>query len=439
MNGTVRLKLWLVGVVTAAALIATACGGQGLETGDSGTTPAAPGQPAVADGPPTAQTVDVSNFPEAPAITGDVPAAPAAAILIPETVVAAQELVLTGVYETVLPSVVHILTAVDAESAGDGSFGYRFDSPFGDSESLPEQFFRQGEGTGFVWDEQGHIVTNHHVVADADRVTVEFADGTELVAELLGSDPDSDLAVLRIDPPAGGLTPVILGDSAGLKVGQMAVAIGNPFGQDFTMTSGIVSALGRTRPSGLTNYSIPLVIQHDAAINPGSSGGPLLDRLGRVIGINTQIISESGTSAGIGFAVPVNVAAKVVPALISDGEYRHAWLGISGVDLFPELREAAGLPADVRGVLVQTVIADGPAGEAGVVAGGQQLRLAGRSYAIGGDTIVAIDGTPVREMGDLINFLAEFGVPGDTATLEVVRGDGERVDLEVTLGSRPRT
>ena len=442
MKRTVSLRPWLAGVLVAVALIATACGG--------GQAPTAPGdvaaptsQAAVSNSVslPAGQAVEVVSHAPPPAVVGDAPAAPAtvaaAEDLDPDAVVAAQEQVLTGIYDAVLPSVAHILTTLDSDRLEGSLDEFRFGSPFDDLPDPSQHPFQRGEGSGFVWDEEGHIITNQHVVENAGRVTVQLADGTELDAEIVGGDPFSDIAVLKVDPPAGGLTPVTVGDSAALKVGQMAVTIGNPFGQDFTMTSGIVSALGRTRPSGLTSYSIPLVIQHDAPINPGSSGGPLLDRQGRVIGINTQIISQTGGSAGIGFAVPINVARKVIPALIADGEYRYAWLGIAGVDLFPELREAAGLPESTRGVLVQTTVAGGPSHEAGLEAGNEQLSLGGRTYAIGGDTIVAIEDTPVNQMSDLINYLAQYTDPGDTATLTVIRAGGERAEIPVTLRARP--
>jgi 2-alkenal reductase len=217
--------------------------------------------------------------------------------------VAAYEEVLSGIYQSVLPSVVHI-------QVSQRSNGLPFDHP-----ELPDTPFQQGEGSGFVWDREGHIVTNYHVVEDVDSVTVVFSDGTTVQGEVLGGDPNVDLAVVQIDGLTDQLVPVQLGDSEGLRVGQMAVAIGNPFGLENTMTYGIISALGRTIASGTSQYSIPEVIQTDAPINPGNSGGPLLDREGRVIGINTQIVSRSGSSAGIGFAVPVNIAKRLVPAL----------------------------------------------------------------------------------------------------------------------------
>ena len=248
---------------------------------------------------------------------------PAAAVsLDAATVVAAHEEVLAGIYESVLPSVVHIEVAQKAGGPQGGAappdippqFRRFYDRPDAPEGETPRGFYRRGEGSGFLWGDEGHVVTNHHVIADADRVTVIFADGLEVEAKVLGSDPDADLAVLKIDLPADRLKGVALGDSNQLKVGQLAVAIGNPFGQEFTMTSGIVSAMGRTIRSADGPFSNPQIIQTDAPINPGNSGGPLLDRLGRVIGINSQIISRSGASAGVGFAVPVNTAKRVVPS-----------------------------------------------------------------------------------------------------------------------------
>ena len=214
----------------------------------------------------------------------------------------------------------------------------------------------QGEGSGFVWDKDGHILTNNHVVENANEVIVVFPDGTEASAKVLGTDPNADLAVIQVDVPATLLIPVQLGDSNEVKVGQMAVAIGNPFGLENTMTYGIISAVGRTISSGASQFSIPEVIQTDAPINPGNSGGPLLDRLGQVIGINTQIVSRSGSNSGIGFAVPINIAKRVVPSLIDNGEYAYPWMGISGQTLRPQVAEAMNLDQDSRGALVSAVI-----------------------------------------------------------------------------------
>ena len=204
-------------------------------------------------------------------------------------------------------------------------------------EGTPDDLFQRSGGSGFVWDETGHIVTNHHVVVDVDRVTVMFYDGSEYDAELLGSDPDSDLAVLSVNYVDQIPSAVALGNSGDVAVGQIAIAIGSPFGQDFSITSGIVSAVGRTIRSGNSQFSIPKVLQTDAPINPGNSGGPLLNRVGEVIGVNTQIISNTGASSGIGFAVPVDAAKRVIPELISNGTYKYSWLGISGTSLTPDL------------------------------------------------------------------------------------------------------
>ena len=220
-----------------------------------------------------------------------------------------------------------------------------------DAPGIPDEFRSRGEGSGFVWDDQGRIVTNHHVIAGADRVMVIFADRTELEAKVLGSDPDSDLAVLQVEIPEGVSMPALpLGQSESVRAGQMALAIGNPFGQEFSITRGIVSAVGRTMRSGNSQFSVPEVIQTDAPINPGNSGGPLLNRQGRVIGVNTQIISRSGSSSGIGFAVPIDAAKRVIPVLIQDGRFEYAWLGISGTTLRPNVAELMDLPQDTRGM-----------------------------------------------------------------------------------------
>ncbi len=356
----------------------------------------------------------------------------------PMVVVEAQEQVLSGIYERVLPSVVHIRVVGSADAAE--SFQMP-DLPF-DHPGLPElpeggmPFRPQGEGSGFVWDTEGHIVTNNHVVADADKVTVYFADDTIAEAEVLGTDSNADLAVIKVDLPAGQLVPVEVGDSAALRVGQMAVAIGNPFGLENTMTYGIVSALGRTIDSGLSQFSIPEVIQTDAPINPGNSGGPLLDRAGRVIGINTQIVSDSGSNSGIGFAVPINIARRVVPALIADGSYDYAWLGISGQSLQPEIAALMDLPEETRGALVIEATEDGPAAAAGLRGSEETAELDGVEVPVGGDVIVSIEGLPVQSMDDLIAFLVEQTAPGDEVTLEVLREGGTNT-LTVTLGTRP--
>jgi 2-alkenal reductase len=359
-----------------------------------------------------------------------------------DAIVAAQEKVMSRIYDAVLPSVVQIRVTQKAKQPDSGLVPQEPRSPFGPEgfpnlPRIPEEFFRRGEGSGFIWDDQKHVVTNNHVIEEADSVTVVFADGTEVEAKVLGADPDSDLAVLELLGFDESTKPVLLGDSASLRVGQMAIAIGNPFGQEFTMTTGIVSALGRIIRSGNSPFSIPEVIQTDAPMNPGNSGGPLLDRQGRVVGVATQIISRSGSSAGIGFAVPIDTAKQVIPALISDGRYDYAWLGISGTGLSREIVQEMGLPRGTGGALVIEVAKDSPAERAGLRGSDRTVVVDGRTLALGGDTIVAINDSVVAGIDDLIIYLGNHTRPGDTVTLELVRGKGQREEVEVTLGKRP--
>ena len=355
-----------------------------------------------------------------------------------DAVVAAHGDVLAGLYKKVLPSTVHIEVAKQfgPGQGDDGSVPPQL-RRFFDGPNAPEGLVPQGQGSGFVWSADGYIVTNHHVVAGADRVTVIFPDGWEVDAEVLGTDPDSDLAVLKIDVPEGGLTALELGDSAELRVGQLTLAIGAPFGQDFTMTRGIVSALGRTIPSAGSPFSNPEVVQTDAPINPGNSGGPLLDREGRLIGINSQIVSRSGSSAGIGFAVPVNTAKRVVPELIANGKYEYAYLGIQGGDLRPRVAEANGLDRGTRGVIVGPVVEDGPAANAGIVPNLETVEINGEKFPTGGDVITSVNGSTVETMADLLVYLTNNARPGDKVTLGLIRGDGELASVEVTLAHRP--
>ncbi len=302
----------------------------------------------------------------------------------------------------------------------------------------------QAEGSGFVWDSEGHIVTNDHVVQGAQEVLVTLADGVSLPAEVIGEDPDSDLAVVKVDPELHELRPVELGDVDEVEVGDRAIAIGNPFALEGTLTQGIVSAKGRNIPA-LTDFAIPEAVQTDAAINPGNSGGPLLDAEGRVIGVNAQI--ETGSSlvranTGIGFAIPVNIVKRVVPALITDGRYDHAWLGISGQTYSPAWADALGFSKETRGAYVMYVEPGGPSDEAGLRAGTRQTDiLLGFDFgqpvylAAGGDLIVAINGQPVTKFDDLLVYLERYISPGDRVELTVLRGGGQQV-ISVTLGMR---
>lgn len=355
---------------------------------------------------------------------------------------AAYEQALTQVYRNTLPAVVNIRVTQKIEpEVRDNRLDFPF-GPFGPFSNqpfprTPEEFYNRGQGSGFVWDKEGHIVTNYHVVENASDVEVVFADGKSVEAEVLGTDPDADLAVVKVDLPASDLNPLPLGDSDELQVGQLAIALGNPFGQEFTMTTGIISAVGRTIRSGNSPFSIPEVIQTDAAINPGNSGGPLLTRRGEVVGINTQIISRSGSNAGIGFAVPINIAKQIVPTLIKGESFEYAWLGITGTTLSAEVIDFMKLPSDTRGALVISVTQDSPADEAGLQGSDKILKVAGAEYQLGGDVIVAIDDQPVEDMEDLITYLVEETRPGDEVTLKVIRSDGEQESISLVLGARP--
>ena len=355
---------------------------------------------------------------------------------------AALEGTLQSIYEQVSPSVVNI-QVLQRRSSGlnlPGFQGFPFNLP--DSQQ-PEDQYQSGSGSGFVWDKRGHIVTNNHVVEGADKIRVTFVDGLTVTGEVIGADPDSDLAVVKVYLPADQLRPVALADSTQVKVGSLAVAIGQPFGLENTMTVGFVSALGRSMPveseSGMAtgpSYTIPDVIQTDAPINPGNSGGVLLNSQGQVIGVTSAIISPVRASAGIGFAVPSAIVQKVVPVLIEKGRYAHSWLGISGTSLNPDLAKAMGLDANQRGALVGEVTAGGPADKAGLKGSDRQVTIDGQNVRVGGDVIVAIDGQPIKTFDDLVSYLVRATSAGQKVTLTVLRG-GKEQNVTVTLGERP--
>ena len=288
----------------------------------------------------------------------------------------------------------------------------------------------EGAGSGFLIDAAGHILTNYHVVEGAQTIEVTLGDQSRYKAKLIGTDTRNDIALVQIDPKGRKLTPLPLGDSRNLLVGQRVLAIGNPFGFQSTLTTGIVSSLGRTVQTGETTF-IDDAIQTDAAINRGNSGGPLLNSHGEVIGINSAIVSPSGTNAGIGFAIPINTAKRVADELITQGRVRRAVLGIEGRAVWPDLAEALNLPVD-QGLLVERAVPNGPAAKAGV-RGGTRSVLAGlQELRIGGDVLIAINAKAVTNQNDL-NLLLNRSQPGDTVTLTVVR-DGKRMNIPVTLG-----
>jgi serine protease Do len=310
-------------------------------------------------------------------------------------------------------------------------------------------------GSGFVYDRNGHIVTNYHVITGGTsegKVQITFLDGSTYNARLIGGDPFSDLAVLKLEEeniPSHKLVPLPIGDSTTLRVGERVVAIGNPFGLSGSMTEGIVSGLGRMLPSAeqeelemipsnptpSAGFLIPDIIQTDAPINPGNSGGPLLNIRGEVIGINTAIFSTTGASAGIGFAIPSNTIKKVVPSLITKGDYQHPYLGIVGVDITPEIAEALGL-TETRGFLITDVSSGSPAQKAGIQGGGSLANVNGREIAMGGDVILKVDEHTVRKLDDVLTYLEREKKVGEAVQLTILRNGGTE-NINLTLGPRP--
>ena len=292
-----------------------------------------------------------------------------------------------------------------------------------------------GMGSGFVYDNLGHIITNAHVVEGVSKATVTFLDGTQYDAEVVGKDKFTDIAVIKVSEKPRLLHPLQMGDSSQLHVGEPVAAIGNPFGLSGSMTSGIVSQIGRLLPTQDSGFSIPDVIQTDAAINPGNSGGPLLNMKGEVIGINTAIQSISGEFSGIGFAVPSNTALKIVPSLIEDGEYRHPWIGISGRDIDPDLARVLDLK-EAKGFLVITVVDGSPADKAGLKGMSHTQMIDGKEYPADGDIITWVDDKEVRKISDILIHLQREKSVGDEMTLGIIR-DGEFLHITLELVERP--
>ena len=292
-----------------------------------------------------------------------------------------------------------------------------------------------GMGSGFVYSDEGYVITNQHVVQDAKKVMITFLDGEAYIGNVIGVDRDLDIAVVKVEPTNTYLQPIKIGDSSKLKVGEKIAAIGNPFGLSGSMTSGIVSQMGRLLPQE-SGYSIPDVIQTDAAINPGNSGGPLINMKGEVVGINTAIQSATGEFSGIGFAVPSNTVKKVVPVLIQDGVFKHPWMGISGTDVDPELAEVRELNSS-KGFLVVSVIEGSPAETAGLLGVTETKEMDGREYALDGDIILSIDGETVRKISDILVHLQREKSVGDQMVLSINR-NGEILELTMILEERPQ-
>ncbi len=366
---------------------------------------------------------------------------------------AAYEGAMTGIYDAVNPSVVSIRVLTQAVGSGfnlpqEGlpsipgfPFDFGTEPNQGGNGDLQIQPYAEAQGSGFVWDKNGHIVTNNHVISGAEKIEVIFYDGTTVPAELVGADPDSDLAVVKVDVSADSLQPVHLADSTKVKVGQIAIAIGNPFGLENSMTVGIISAIGRVTPAGETSvgaarYSIPDVIQTDAPINPGNSGGPLVDEQGQVVGVTYMIESPSQANAGIGFVIPSAIVGRVIPSLVVNGSYQHSYLGISGISLTPALAETMNLDPLQRGVLVGDLTPAGPAEKAGLRGSDRPSQVDGQQVSVGGDVIIGIDNSTVTGMDDLISYLATSASVGQDVSLTILR-DGKQTSVSVTLEARP--
>ena len=347
-----------------------------------------------------------------------------------------------NIYEDVLPSVVSISVTKTLIDTGleipEIPFDFDFDNPPDDE---PFEYQESAAGSGFVWDTNGHIVTNNHVVESGEVIRVNFADGRSVLAELVGADADSDMAVLKVGLPADDLVPISVSDSTKVKVGQIAVAIGNPFQLESSMTTGIISGIGRSLPIASTDgsglyYSIPDVIQTDAAINPGNSGGVLVDINGGLIGVTTAIESPVRANAGVGYVIPSVIVKKIVPILIRDGKFEQPWIGISGEDMTPEYAELMELDPKQSGALVIDIASNSPAKESGLLGSSIDETVDGFDVRVGGDVIISADGIPVNDFEDLVAFLAHHTIVGQTITLTVIR-DGEEITLDLTLAARP--
>ena len=342
-------------------------------------------------------------------------------LLTDGTVIEQVQSIYRGIYDTVNPSVVNIQVL--------GTYNYGFYVGAVSS-----------QGSGFVWDTQGHIVTNNHVVENAYNITVTFSDGTTTTAEVVGTDVQSDLAVIKVDPTGLTLHPVSLGNSQTVKVGDLVIAIGNPYGLAGSMTQGIVSALSRSltvdssNPFSSSTYTIPDIIQTDAAVNPGNSGGVLVNTSGEVIGVTSAIQSTTNANAGIAFAIPSHIVERIVPVLIKDGRYQHPSLGLSGITLTANYATEMGLDANTHGVLITRITPGGAADQAGLKETTQQYTRYNRGVIIFGDVITAIDGKPVRTYEDLVSYIFNKTEVGQKVKLTILR-DGKEMSVTATLQS----
>lgn len=430
-NRTSRMTMWTTaGIALVIALITLGCQISDLSRslGELTQPPDAPTTAAAVSPTETSMPAESTRVLPAFTVTPEPPTPTLTPVVIVITVtpdletlqslIDIEEQLVVAVYEKACPSVVHITTQA---MYTDFFFG-----------AYPEE----GSGSGFVYDSDGHIVTNYHVVEGAQSVEVGLCDEVVVPATVIGIDPGNDLAVVRVDVSPEQLFPIELGTSDNLRVGQRAIAIGSPFGQfDRTLTVGVISALGRTLELD-SGRVIRRVIQTDAAINPGNSGGPLLDSRGRLIGVNTAIVSPSGGSAGLGFAIPVDTVQRVVPILIKQGYYPHPWIGFLGYSITPSLADLLDLPV-TEGILVTRLYRDSPASQVGLRGADHQVPVGNRALLAGGDIIVDIDGLPVADREDLNAYLEESTNVGDKVVLTILR-DGEKLTLTLELAEEPQ-
>ena len=420
-----KIRKLLPIIIVTGAMLLTACSGLGMSL----TVPSA----VLTSGQTNTSAVTQAS---APLATNPQSAADTAAL----------QSAYESIYQKVNPSVVtiEISSAVSTASNPFGNFGFNNTPNTPSTPNSQSQIVPTAEGSGFVWDTAGHIVTNNHVVNGAAKITVTFSDGSTYDATVVGTDPNSDLAVIQVvGAPASLLKPVTVGDSTQVKVGELVVAIGNPFGLSNTMTTGIVSAISRSIQASSGNsqngtssgssFSIPDVIQTDAAINPGNSGGVLVDMNGELIGVPSQIESASGSNSGVGFAIPSAIVKQVAPQLIANGKATHSYLGISGATVTADVISALNLKAGTQGVLVATVVAGGPAETAGLQAATVD---ANGNPTAAGDIITGINGKSITGFEDLVSYLSSSTHPGQTVTLTVLR-NGAETQVKVVLGTQP--
>lgn len=429
-----KFRKYLISLLVIPALALAGCSGVALSL-NSANTQAASAAAAVPDQVTVSPTTTAST------------SSSASSSLAAGDPVALQNMY-EQIYAKVNPSVVSIQVIEASQPVSSSNQGSQIPGfPFGfanpNQQSPQTQSQSVALGSGIIWDSQGDIVTNNHVVSGASQITVTFADGTSVPAKLVGADPNSDLAVIKVSAPASELVPITVGNSDQVKVGQIAIAIGNPYGEANTMTAGIISALNRNLPvsSSLTSssgaqYAIPDIIQTDAPINPGNSGGVLVNIDGQLIGVTSAIESSSQSNSGIGFVIPSNIVNKVASSIVQTGTYNHPWLGISGTTLTSDLATAMGLSTDQKGALVVDVTSGGPAAKAGLQPSTKTVTVAGQQTSVGGDVITAINGQPITKFDDLSSYLLTNTEAGQNVTLTILR-QGKEQTVQVTLGTIP--